>query len=114
MDPIAPQIFEREIAAHRDVVGEGSESPALAAGLAATHQRVAPIEVAAAGDVHVDALVDPRVGERDQWMPMAVQVSRNTQVVSTNGAVSAGMPIGDSATVMAANTTALKIAPINE
>ena len=39
--------------------------------------------------------------------------SRNTQVVSTNGAVSAGMPIGDSATAMAANTIALKIVPIN-
>ena len=39
--------------------------------------------------------------------------SRNTHVVSTNGAVSADMPIGDSATVMAANTIALKIAPMN-
>jgi hypothetical protein len=40
--------------------------------------------------------------------------NRNTQVVSTNGAVSAGMPIGDSATAIAANTIALKIAPNNE
>jgi hypothetical protein len=31
--------------------------------------------------------------------------------VSTNGTVSAGIPIGDSATAMAANTIALKIAP---
>jgi hypothetical protein len=33
--------------------------------------------------------------------------------VSTNGAVSAGTPIGGSATAMAANTIALKIVPIN-
>ena len=39
--------------------------------------------------------------------------SRNTQVVSTNGAVSAGMPIGDSPTAMTANTMALKITPMN-
>jgi len=39
--------------------------------------------------------------------------SRNTQAVSTNGAVSASMPIRNSATAMAANTIALKIAPIS-
>jgi hypothetical protein len=32
---------------------------------------------------------------------------RNSQVVSTKGAVSAGMPIGDSSTAMAANTGTL-------
>jgi hypothetical protein len=40
--------------------------------------------------------------------------SRQTQVVSTDGAVRPGMPIGDSATAIAADTIALKIALVNE
>src|SRR5215468_776474 len=81
LDTIALQVLERTIAGHCDLVREGSKLPALAAGVPAAHQRVAPIQEAAAGDVDVDALVDARVGKGDQWMPMAVQVSAVVDLV---------------------------------
>src|SRR5262249_6463932 len=75
LDAIPLQILWGTIARHDDLVREGCEFPPLAAGVPAVHQRVAPVEVAAAGDVDVDTLVDPRLFERDQWMPVAVQMS---------------------------------------
>src|SRR5215470_4924347 len=81
LDAIALQILERTIAGHCELVREGSELPALAAGVAPAHQCVAPIEITVASDVHVDTLIDSRVGKRDQRIPMAVQVSALVHVV---------------------------------
>src|SRR5262245_38533322 len=72
LDAITLKILERPIPGHGEFVCEGSESPALAAGVPAAHQRITPIEVAAPDDVDVDALIDARVGKRDQRVPMAV------------------------------------------
>src|SRR5918996_182488 len=81
LEAIPLQILERTIAGHCEFVRERSEFPAFAAGVPAAHQCVAPIEVAAAGDVDVDMLVDARVGKRDQRMPMTVQVSAIIDVI---------------------------------
>src|SRR5215510_9359548 len=74
LDPITFQVLEGSIAGQSKLVGKPGKSPLFAPGLPAAHQRVAPIEAAATGDVDVDALVDPRFCEGDQRMPIAVQV----------------------------------------
>src|SRR5262249_23067793 len=51
LDAIPLQILSGAIAGHDDLVREGCELPPFAAGVPAAHQRVAPVEVAAAGDV---------------------------------------------------------------
>src|SRR5215813_8184424 len=81
LEAITLQILERTIAGHCEFVREGSEFPALAAGVPPAHQCVAPIQIAAASDVDVDALIDSRVGKRDQRMPMAVQVGAIIHVI---------------------------------
>jgi hypothetical protein len=53
-------------------------------------------------------LTSARVTGWRVWKPALG--NRNSQVTRTNGAVSAGMPIGDSSTTMAANTMALNTA----
>src|SRR5215475_7489098 len=64
LDAITLQILERTIAGYDDLVRERRESPALAARVSAAHQGIAPIQVAAAGDVEVHTLFDARVGKR--------------------------------------------------
>src|SRR5262245_37871846 len=74
LNPITFQVLKGSIAGHCELVGERDEFPPLAAGLPAAHHCVTPIEAAAAGDVDIDALIYPRFRERDQRMPIAMQV----------------------------------------
>src|SRR5262245_14541348 len=81
LDAITLQILERTIAGHAKFVCDRSEFPPFAPGVPPAHQCIAPIEIAAAGDVYVDILIDSRVSKRDQRMPMAVQASAILDVI---------------------------------
>src|SRR5258708_10308802 len=54
-------------------MGQRGELPLLTPGLAAAHQRVAPVEIAVVREVYADLLVDPRISEGNQRLPVARQ-----------------------------------------
>src|SRR5437899_8866477 len=118
LDAVTLQILERTIAVHRDFVRNtqehrtgGQQNPRAVVFMVESKMwHVSQLSDASRTKVFVEA--HWAIETRCNALKLVVG-SRNTQVVSTNGAVSAGMPSGVSATAMAANTIALNITPID-